>query len=94
MKKTVLHAIECECQECLEKWREADLIMSGKTVNAWISVKDRLPKIHDYVLVTDGKKIMIDSLTSQNSWLGGCPECENAFGFRTHWMPLPLPPKE
>lgn len=57
-------------------------------MSEWISINDQMPAIHEEVLVTDGTKIMIDYLTTQDSWHGN----ENELGFRTHWMPLPYDP--
>lgn len=67
---------------CLEALRERDA--------KWISVKDRLPKPIDNVLVyhEDG--------TIEIEWLyhAGDFAYEGIYGTVTHWMPLPEPPKE
>ena len=64
------------------------LISSGVTVQEWISVKDRLPKPFESVLVFRDGKISID-YNEGNGWF--------AYDFNgkrvTHWMPLPKPPK-
>jgi hypothetical protein len=57
----------------------------------WISIKEQEPKIHQTVLLTDGKEVVVGYLTTQDSW-NYC-ECYH-LGFKTHWMPLPDFPKE
>ncbi len=68
----------------------------------WISVKDRLPKNEEYVLVydksdgdinimefniTDDKRRRIQKWYFDDPY--GCPQHENL----TYWMPLPEPPR-
>ena len=62
----------------------------------WISVKDRLPKYGEDVLICckkQGKRVMA-------GWYNSAPPCpqwvHNGYDARyevTHWMPFPLPPK-
>ena len=63
------------------------LIRNGVTVQEWISVKERLPKPFESVLVFRDGKISID-YNEGNGWF--------AYDFNgkrvTHWMPLPLAP--
>ena len=63
------------------------LLDSGVTVQEWISVKDRLPKPFENVIVFRDGKISID-YNEGNGWF--------AYDFNgkrvTHWMPLPLAP--
>ena len=59
----------------------------------WISVKDRLPPKNEIILVTNGKDIGVQGSTI------GCVITDQSFIFvnlvdKTHWMPLPKPPKE
>lgn len=68
----------------------------------WIDVNERLPKVYDEVLITDGKYISIGYVVSVDDrkyvlngevgnlreWIGRYP-VNNV----THWMPLPEPPK-
>ena len=65
-----------------------NLIAHGVTVQEWISVKERLPKPFESVLVFRDGKISID-YNEGNGWF--------AYDFNgkrvTHWMPLPQPPK-
>ena len=64
------------------------LINNGVTVQEWISVKDRLPKPFESVLVFRDGKISID-YNEENCWFA-----YDLNGKRTtHWMPLPKPPK-
>ena len=68
----------------------------------WISVKDRLPKKHEWVLVHiesnfDTKKFHVGYLMTKNFMIGARPgDCdgEQETSEVTHWMPLPKPPKD
>ena len=71
----------------------------------WISVEDMLPEIFVEVLVYAtnisgdthelGKKYLaIDCLVVWPSDHPTCFRADRYFGQVTHWMPLPLPPKE
>ena len=81
-----------DCKYCGVKgscgyYRTADrLIANGVTVQEWISVKDRLPKPFENVIVFRDGKISID-YNEGNGWF--------AYDFNgkrvTHWMPLPQP---
>ena len=54
---------------------------------AWVSVKERLPKMHQWVLVASKLvKIRMDFISSDGHWY-------TTSGV-THWMPLPKPPEE
>lgn len=69
------------------------LIDDIPTDDAWISVKDMLPKKKgDYLIYnTDGTVWPYWYDADDNSWYDSC-------GYKTdivtHWMPLPEPPKE
>ena len=64
------------------------LITHGVMVQEWISVKDRLPKPFESVLVFRNGKISID-YNEENGWF--------SYDFNgkrvTHWMQLPEKPK-
>jgi len=72
----------------------------------WISVKEKVPKKYQRVLVTDGKEICLHYKQSFINWEDekghdlycSCPENHDRCDFRegdiTHWMPLPPLPKE
>ncbi len=79
--------------ELLKQLRNAPLTVlheepTVEVVQEWISVKDRLPKYFENVLVFPNGKISID-YHEENGWF--------AYDFKgkraTHWMPLPQPPK-
>jgi hypothetical protein len=69
----------------------------------WISVKERLPDLKQWVLVYEkcthdlrkGSRVMN---TSYRFKMSNCDiekfECENMYWKVTHWTPLPNPPKE
>lgn len=69
-------------------------------MSKWISIEERLPDLHDRVLILDGGEIAFGELISvrkkkaywegENYDYGGCPG--KAYSV-THWMPLPEPPK-
>ena len=59
--------------------------------NEWISIKDRLPKEREHVLACDAnwENYYIATCVS-GDWVNG----EFKTIYVTHWMPLPLLPKE
>lgn len=67
----------------------------GKFMSEWISVKDRLPMLNEYVLVyakrgvQGGMQIDIEYLCGDMRWSG-----DSVFSEITHWIPLPKPPRE
>ena len=64
------------------------LIANGETLQEWNSVKDRLPKPFESVLVFRDGKISID-YNEENGWFA-----YDLNGKRTtHWMQIPKPPK-
>ena len=60
-------------------------------MNEWISVKDRLPEKHEYVLVyrkSEGKRsVNLGYFHPKDEWF-----TTDGVGYPTHWMPLPDPP--
>ena len=76
------------------------LIANGVTVQGWISVKDRLPKTDDWVLVcrktikTGYTTMVVDGCTftvgGDRVWLAEYATYKQVV---THWMPLPQLPK-
>lgn len=68
------------------------LIANGVTIQRWIPVSERLPEMWQNVLTvrTDGA-FRLDFVGSLGVWYDDV----NFVGYPvTHWMPLPLPPKE
>lgn len=68
-----------------------------KKQSQWISVKDKLPKNDDYVLITDSHGFTVvgyfwpfgsSMYRNKGTWYYGDHE-----QFVTHWMPLPTPPE-
>ena len=63
----------------------------------WISVKDRLPEDVETYLVygRNGYGIVFSDYDyyGDGEWLT-CDDLTNITRFATHWMPLPMPPKE
>lgn len=66
------------------------LITNAKTINEWISVKDRLPEEERHVLVWVKDGYSLIDWTFNGQWQVN-PYMRNDI---THWMPLPEPPKE
>jgi hypothetical protein len=73
---------------------------SSNNLNGWISVKDRLPEIGEYVLVThrisqdyDGAKVMEARRLNKFEYTVGDGEGLLA-EYVDYWMPLPAAPKE
>ena len=70
----------------------------------WMPVSKRLPQPYTGVLVTDGVYVWSarcypELMGKENPPYWGCHgwggyEMEPDFGYPTHWMPLPEPPKE
>ena len=87
--------LQLSCDEQVQ--RIADhLIMNGVTVQEWISVDDRLPRINVGVLVyTPRLKNIFEAFYKVDgkweifSYRGG----EILNDEVTHWMPIPQPPK-
>lgn len=73
--------------------------LNGNNANAmlaagWISVKEQLPELLEYVLVynTEGATLIARRFTED--WVALFSDGENKMGelTATHWMPLPSPP--
>lgn len=64
----------------------------------WISVKDRLPKINQNVLVLTDSGIIEGWMAMGWNFISlnihGCGCCGKDCDIITHWMPLPEPPKK
>ena len=64
---------------------------SSNNLNGWISVKDRLPEVEEYVVILWNDMPQISYLTVWEHFAIGAggitPE-------PSHWMPLPPPPTE
>ena len=61
----------------------------------WISVKDRLPEDDAMCLVygRNWHEIVVAIYYGDGKWLT-CYGLTNITRFVTHWMPMPMPPKE
>ena len=58
----------------------------------WISVDDRLPDHVNFVLVSNGKRIVMARLQNGHQWYFAD---HSSIGIIiTHWMPLPNLPKQ
>ncbi len=72
------------------------LIANGVTVQEWISVKDRLPEVGEYVICIAKRNpfsmfMPMVARIKKNGWVN--PITEQYISEVTHWMPLPQPPK-
>lgn len=69
----------------------------AQPVNQWISVKDRLPKIGQNVLIYypkwAGDEIQVARLDNDGMTFDICGEFNVGTGVVTHWMSLPEPPR-
>ena len=65
------------------------LIANGVTVQEWISVDDRLPEQGEEAICIAADGDMMIGKYTEWGWMFPC-----CFEDLTHWMPLPLPPKE
>ena len=91
--------------ECYEEYKNDKLTKlekAGVTVQEWISVKDRLPKLDEAVLVHP-KHLHIKTSyyavwslfkchSGETIWVDKSGDGHNLTEV-THWMPLPQPPK-
>lgn len=84
-----------------EQFADGDKVMnSSNNSNGWISVKERLPEDHQYVLGVvfgDIEIGYINRLTTdpnEFSWEAGDNWIDKGHSALTHWMPLPEAPKE
>jgi hypothetical protein len=69
--------------------------------DAWISVDERLPEQHEWVLVSDGTWSAIgmhlddEDLEPNKRWMDESAELIESTGIKiTHWMPMPAPPQK
>ena len=66
-----------------------NLIANGVTIQRWIPVTERLPKLFENVLVFEARHQEVTmAYKTRDSWTGVVMN-----GTVTHWMPLPTPPK-
>lgn len=68
-------------------------------MNEWISVKDRLPEIDEFILVYCGNSIAVCIFTLPRLGESCFMLCDDINNLRslfnvTHWMPLPELPKD
>ncbi len=71
-------------------------------MSEWISIKDRLPKLRQTILSTDGEVVAVTAYlyndhTDSFFWKyfsSGCGCCDTDMQDVTHWMELPKPPKK
>lgn len=66
------------------------LLDSGVTAQEWISVKDRLPKNDEIVIICTDKNFIYAGELIGDTWF---LDNDSWTATVTHWMPLPQPPK-
>lgn len=79
-----------------------DAFMNGakweRSRDKWISVKDSLPEIGEYVSVFSSVGIPFKGYLLDNGWVAffadGEQLCTGEPHHITHWQPLPKPPKQ
>lgn len=95
------------------RWDDAKAILASlkmingkESVMEWISVKDRLPAIDDWVIArgsnrTEGITALVQYCYNDhikmyfwNLLSSGCGCCDTSLKNVTHWMPEPKPPEE
>ena len=57
----------------------------------WISVKELLPEIEQYVVIYDHGQFSVNYLTAWGHW---AIKQQDVLPHPTHWMPLPEPPRK
>jgi hypothetical protein len=75
-----------------------DFVAGYQAAQQWISVKDRLPKIGEWVLI-NGPEVCQRVASPSSSWDWEFAWATDHHSFYeptcvTHWMPLPEAPKE
>lgn len=101
--ETILHADDCDCQECLDKWSTlmSDVVFPSsnevtiKTNYEWINVKDKMPEENKRVIISCNEGVCAGKYSRQ-SWQCdpiGSYASDGCVYYVTHWMPLPLTPK-
>lgn len=60
----------------------------------WISVKEQLPELMEFVLVYNTEGAILVARLFTEDWVALFSDGENKMGelTATHWMPLPSPP--
>ena len=75
----------------------AEDIDNAPTVDAWVSVKDRLPDCKGEYLVAYHPcywdEVKEETVVGYDSYRGGASWARNKYQRVTHWMPMPEPPK-
>ena len=71
----------------------AMLAKAAQSVDRWISVNERLPKIGEQVLVCDKFK-QIDKMTYKGNGLWGRNDFTYKVTEKLFWQPLPKPPNQ
>ena len=102
VREKLVELIEKASYECDEGTRDlydmrevadgiADfLIAHGVTVQEWISVKDRLPKDDEIVIICTDKNFIYAGELVGDTWF---LDNDSWTATVTHWMPFPHPPK-
>ena len=57
----------------------------------WVNVKDRLPNEHEWILLSDGRRVEMGIFMKNKFYL---PAMNYAEINATHWIPLPGPPEK
>lgn len=99
--ENVVEVVMCkDCKHCDPANKHCDNPMGTTLImNNWISIKEDLPEINQEVLIYRGNHI--GNLMNTYTYLGN-DQWEDEYGIWTrtedegitHWMHLPLPPKE
>ena len=74
---------------CRNTYIAESLIAHGVTVQEWISVKDRLPKDDEIVIICTEKGFVYAGELIGDAWFLDNDSWTESV---THWMPLPEPP--
>lgn len=94
-----LNGFLCEAERDRDEYRERLDKTNDILLNRWIPVTERMPEMHDEVLICNEDYGKTDlgfatvALWDGSDWINAWNRA-GTLHYVTHWMPIPEPPKE